>query len=123
VPVTLVVGGPLGAAISGANGASFASAFAPGMILSIFGSDLAPSTQSASSPPLPLSLAGVSVTVNGATAPLYFASPGQLNVQIPYETGGGPAAVGVNNNGAGAQPVVVTVGGVAGQAAGLTVTQ
>jgi uncharacterized protein (TIGR03437 family) len=39
------------------------------------------------------------VTVNGVSAPLYYVSPRQLNVQVPYETGLGTAIVGVNNNG------------------------
>jgi uncharacterized protein (TIGR03437 family) len=39
------------------------------------------------------------VTVNGISAPLYAAAPGQLKVQIPYEAGSGAAAVAVNNNG------------------------
>ncbi len=68
------------------NAASFQQAYAPGMIASIFGSRLAPGTESAQSLPLPVKLAGVTVTVNGVAAPLYYVSPGQLNVQIPYET-------------------------------------
>ena len=54
------------------------------------------STQSAGSLPLPLNLAGVSATVNGLTAPLYYLSPGQLNIQVPYETSAGTAILGVN---------------------------
>jgi uncharacterized protein (TIGR03437 family) len=81
------------------NGASFQQAFAPGMILSVFGSQLAPSTQSAESVPLPSSLVGVSATVNGVPAPLYFVSPGQINLQVPYETGVGTAVLGINKGG------------------------
>jgi uncharacterized protein (TIGR03437 family) len=101
VPVSFVVGGTSSSMSIGgvSNGASFKQAFAPGMILSVFGTQLAPSTQAASSLPLPLAMAGVSATVNGVPAPLYYVSPGQLNIQIPYETGAGPAVVGVNNNG------------------------
>jgi len=32
-------------------------------------------------------------------APLYYVSDVQINLQIPYETGAGPAVVGINNNG------------------------
>ena len=82
------------------NGASFRQSYAPGMVLSIFGSNLAPSTWSATTVPLPLQLAGVSVTINGIDAPLYYVSSSQLNVQIPYEV---PvnilASVQVTNNG------------------------
>src|SRR5579871_943494 len=87
--------------ISGvSNGASFKQAFAPGMILSVFGSQLAPSTESASSVPLPISMAGVAATVNGVAAPIFFVSPGQLNIQIPYETAVNSTAVlKINNNG------------------------
>lgn len=83
-----------------ANGASFKQSFAPGSILSVFGSQLSPATQSASSVPLPLSTSGVAVLVNGIAAPLYYVAPGQLNVQIPYEaTANGTAVLSVNNNG------------------------
>lgn len=68
-----------------ANGASFRQSFAPGMAMTIFGSGLAPSAWSASTLPLPAQLAGVSATINGIGAPLYYVSPTQLNVQIPYE--------------------------------------
>jgi uncharacterized protein (TIGR03437 family) len=74
-------------------------AFAPGMLASVYGVQLAPSIQSASSLPLPLSMQGVSATVNGISAPIWDILPGQLNIQIPYETGAGPAVLGVNNNG------------------------
>ncbi|HTS46288.1 MAG TPA: Ig-like domain repeat protein, partial [Bryobacteraceae bacterium] len=67
------------------NGASFRQSYAPGMVLTIFGSGLAPSTWSAATVPLPAQLAGVSVTINGLGAPLYYVSSSQLNVQIPYE--------------------------------------
>ena len=49
--------------------------------------------------PLPLTLGGVSATVNGVTAPLYYVSPGQIDVQIPYETGAGTAVLAIDNNG------------------------
>lgn len=82
------------------NGASFQQSFAPGAVLSVFGSNLAPVTESASSVPLPLSVSGTEVLVNGIAAPLYYVSPGQLNVQIPYEVNvGSDAVVSVNNNG------------------------
>jgi uncharacterized protein (TIGR03437 family) len=66
------------------NGASFRQAYSPGEILAVFGNLLAGSTLSASSVPLPTTLGGASVTVNGTAAPLYFVSPGQINLQIPY---------------------------------------
>ncbi len=73
-------------AITGlANGASFRQAFAPGMVLTIFGTNLADTTWIASAVPLPAAMSGVGVTIGGLNAPLYYISPGQLNVQIPYD--------------------------------------
>ena len=101
VPVMFVLGGSSsGTAITAAaNTASFQTVASPGMLLSVFGSNLANSTQSASATPLPYSMDGVSATVNGVAAPLLYVSPSQLNIQVPYETGTGPSVVGVNNNG------------------------
>jgi len=84
-----------------ANAASYQQAFSPGGIAAIFGSNFSTSTQGASSVPLPISMAGVAVLVNGEAAPLYYVSAGLVNIQIPYETAvGGKAVVSVNNNGA-----------------------
>jgi uncharacterized protein (TIGR03437 family) len=96
VPVTFTIGPSIGGV---ANGASFAHVYAPGMVLSVFGTNLANSTQLAGTLPLPPAMAGVSATVNGITAPLYYVSPGQLNIQIPYETATGTALLAVSNNG------------------------
>jgi uncharacterized protein (TIGR03437 family) len=67
-----------------ANGASFTPTYAPGGILTVFGKQLAPATGSAPQVPLPNRMAGVSATINGIAAPLYYVSPSQLNIQIPY---------------------------------------
>src|SRR6185436_19426417 len=64
------------------------------------GAQLAPAVSSARTMPLPVQMAGVSATVNGIAAPLYYVSPGQLNLQIPYETPVGPRnLLVINNNG------------------------
>lgn len=81
------------------NAASYKSVFAPGMVLSVFGSQLAATTQSAGVVPLPFSMAGVAATINGVAAPLYYVSPGQINLQIPYEITNGSAELSINNNG------------------------
>jgi len=39
--------------------------------------------------PLVTTLGGTTVTVNGATVPLIYVSPGQINFQLPYETSAG----------------------------------
>jgi uncharacterized protein (TIGR03437 family) len=52
-------------------------------IVAMFGSGFTNSTEGATSIPLPNSLAGVSIKVNGQDAPLFYASPTQVNYQIP----------------------------------------
>jgi uncharacterized protein (TIGR03437 family) len=98
---TSAPGAPGSIVISGLlNGASYTQAFAPGMAVSVFGSQLAPSEMGANSIPLPVSMAGVDAAVNGVAAPLYYVSPGQVNLQIPYETAAnGMATLQIDNNG------------------------
>src|SRR5436853_7442197 len=69
------------------NGASFESGVVRGSIVSMFGSNLAQSTESAKHLPLPTTLAGTTVVVGDLEleAPLYFVSPGQINFQLPFE--------------------------------------
>jgi uncharacterized protein (TIGR03437 family) len=97
LPTPALSGPPLIAGV--ANAASYRQQFAPGMVVSIFGSSLARGTVIAGSVPLPTVSLGVSVTVNGIAAPLYYVSPGQINLQIPYETAAGQATLVVRNNG------------------------
>jgi uncharacterized protein (TIGR03437 family) len=83
------------------NAASFNQEYAPGMLLTIYGLRLSPGTQEAASAPWPIGMYGVTVTINGVLAPLYYVSPGQLNVQIPYETPVNTSVVLTVNNSAG----------------------
>jgi uncharacterized protein (TIGR03437 family) len=100
VPVTFIVGASTDLKITSvANAASASAGLAPGTMALIGGTQLSPSTEAAQYFPLPFTLAGVSATVNGISAPLYQTAPGQLKVQIPYEAGSGAAVVAVNNNG------------------------
>jgi uncharacterized protein (TIGR03437 family) len=95
-----VLGASGNTVISGvANAVSFQTAASPGMMMAVFGSQLSPSPMTASVQPLPYTMAGVSATVNGVAAPLYYVSRSQINVQVPYEAGAGPAVLGINNNG------------------------
>jgi len=76
------------------NAASFQAApenlLAPGTLISIFGERLTTgSTMTAAAFPLPAKLAGTTVLVNGRPAPLLFASPRQINVQLPFDLGPG----------------------------------
>lgn len=73
------------------NAASYASGapVAPGSIASVFGGFLLVPTTAADVLPLPTNLSGVSLQFEGGpAAPLFFASRGQLNVQIPWEMQG-----------------------------------
>ncbi len=75
------------------NAATGQQAYAPGMILSIYGAALGTFAESAYTIPLPEYLAGFSATINGVPAPIYYASATQVNVQIPYETQAGRATL------------------------------
>jgi uncharacterized protein (TIGR03437 family) len=77
------------------NAADYSRTFAPGAIITIFGSKLAASTAQAGSLPLPTSLGGASVSLasNGEQLPLYYVSPGQINAQLPYDVGTGPVSL------------------------------
>ena len=86
----LVVGGA-------SNAASGEQSYAPGMLLSVYGTALGDFIQSAGTIPLPQYLAGFEASVNGVTAPLYYVSPNQVNIQIPYETQPGTATLTVGN--------------------------
>jgi uncharacterized protein (TIGR03437 family) len=100
VPVTFVVGVSNDLSVDQAsNAASYANVYVPGMALAVFGANLAPATETYSFFPLPLTMQGVSATVNGVATPLYYVSPTQINLQIPYETTLGTAVLGINNNG------------------------
>ncbi len=89
-----------GMVITGAvNAASYKPVVAPGMILAVFGSLLAGAPQQATVVPLPTSLGGVIVTINGTAAPLYYVSATQINAQVPYTILPGPATLRVSYNG------------------------
>jgi uncharacterized protein (TIGR03437 family) len=68
------------------NSASNAPGVAPGSNVSLYGSGFTDKTIAATSP-LPTTLGGVTVYVNGFVAPLLFVSPGQINLQVPWEVG------------------------------------
>ena len=92
---------PGSAAIAVSNAASgSATAVAPGSIVSIYGAGLAASTATATSFPIPSALGGAAVAVDGIAAPLLYASPTQINAQIPFEVSSGTASIAVAVNGA-----------------------
>jgi uncharacterized protein (TIGR03437 family) len=92
------------------DAANFAAPVAPGSLVSIFGSNLAPQTVQAAAIPLPTSLAGVSVAFNGLSAPLLYIASGQINAQLPFEISSNSSVnVVVNNNGVLSTPQNVDV--------------
>lgn len=83
LPVTAVV-----------NGASFKpDSLAPGGFFTVFTSGLSVPTTAATDIPLPRSLGGVSIQVNGVSAPLLYVSPTQTNAQMPFEIAPGTATL------------------------------
>jgi uncharacterized protein (TIGR03437 family) len=79
---------PVLAANGVVNAGDFSTAIAPGSLVSLFGQNLAIRPVSAPTLPLPSQLAGVSVSANGVPAPVLYASPTQVNVQMPFEVSG-----------------------------------
>jgi len=85
--------------VNAASSAPFTAQVSPGEFLTIYGNGLAPTTNSASIP-FPTTLNGVQVFINDVAAPIYYVSPGQLEVIVPYITVPGSVAniYVVNNN-------------------------
>ncbi len=93
------------------NAASFAppgNPISPGQFVTLFGTGLAKSNQTAA-PPYPLSLNNVSVLINNKPAPIYYVSPLQLNVLVPFATTGPTVTIVVQNGTANSNTVTVPV--------------
>jgi len=107
------VGGGIPAITPGGvvNNASFATGpVAPGSLVSIFGTSLAPFAQVYSLPfPLTTSLSGAAVSVDNVNAPMFYAGSGQINIQLPQATGTGTAVMTVTNACGASAPVTFTV--------------
>jgi uncharacterized protein (TIGR03437 family) len=84
VPVAAPATNPAGTV----NAANYGSTVAAGSIASVFGTNLSVGTATASAIPLPTTLASSSVQVGGQAAPLFFASPSQVNLQVPWALAG-----------------------------------
>jgi adhesin/invasin len=98
VPVTLIVGTvPEPIILAVVNGASFQPGGTPRAIMTIFGTNLSDAIYQATSSPLPTQLGPTTVTVNGLPAPLFYASPTQINFQMSSGIVGAQAQVVVSN--------------------------
>jgi uncharacterized protein (TIGR03437 family) len=94
------------------NAASFATQISPGALATVFGSNFA-LTNAGAAVPLPTSLQGVSVSVNGQLAPVLYVTSTQVNFQVPWEAALGPATITVAVNGGASNSVTVNVLGAA----------
>lgn len=112
---TLTGGGVFVNPLGIVNGASFAIPpfpIAPGSVVALFGTKLAPDGTDArpqTPAPLPASLSGVSVLVDGTAAPLYSVRPDQINFQLPFTAKAPSVQIAVSNNGNVSNPVEVKV--------------
>lgn len=80
------------------NGANYRSHdLAPGSLITFFGTNFATGTATSAGFPLPTTLGGVRVILDGVPAPLLYVSPTQINAVVPAETELGPTAVIVQN--------------------------
>ena len=82
------VGGPVTPTVI-SGGVVDAASFQPrplvaGGIAAIFGTNLASTTAQATTTPLPTTMGGVAVQMNGVTARLFYVSPTQINFQAPW---------------------------------------
>ena len=108
---TAVIRG-VGNAASGSSGA-----IVPQMLVSIYGSGFDSEAAFANTFPLPLQLAGTSVTFNGIAAPLFYVSPEQINAQVPGAESGSASANVVVRTALGASaafPIAVSPGSAPG---------
>jgi uncharacterized protein (TIGR03437 family) len=91
------------------NSASSMPRVAPGSLASLFGVNLSLASPAVASLPLPTTLGGTTVTLNGAPIPLLAVTPGQINLQLPFDIPTGPAILRVNNGVETSQPMVVQI--------------
>jgi uncharacterized protein (TIGR03437 family) len=88
------------------EGAGFTATISAGGIGSIFGTNLASANASVISLPLPTTLGGTSVTMNGINCGLFFVSSGQINFQVPWELQSAATASLIVTTAGGASPAV-----------------
>src|SRR5579871_1578842 len=93
VQIALAVSAPVIGQNGIVEGAGFATLVSSGGIESLFGQNLAMDTASATTLPLPKTLANTQVLVNNEPAPLFYVSPTQINFQMPAEPAGASVSV------------------------------
>ena len=78
-------------------------------IFALYGSALTTGSNQANSLPLPTTLLGTTITVNGEAAPLFYASPTQINAQMPLDIQPGLVSVVITNGGTTSNTAAVSV--------------
>jgi uncharacterized protein (TIGR03437 family) len=75
------------AVVNAGSSAPFTAQISPGEVITLYGSGFTSSaTPFFSSVPVPNTLGGVQVTVNGVLSPVYYVSSNQINAIVPYST-------------------------------------
>ncbi|MBI2686288.1 MAG: metallophosphoesterase [Acidobacteria bacterium] len=98
------------------NGGDFTPSIAPGSLATIFGHNFALREQSAGDSD-PVELAGITLRIAGILSPLFFASPSQINFQVPDSVSGAIEVELTTTNGvakaklnlAGCAPAIVSI--------------
>ncbi len=81
------------------DAASYAPRVVPGELATIFGANMADSTQQVTQFPLPHSMAGATVYINQASVPLVYVSQTQINFQVPSGLAAGTANMYITRDG------------------------
>jgi uncharacterized protein (TIGR03437 family) len=102
------------------NGATFQAqpGIVPGSWVTIYGTNLSTATRTWWADEfdgniLPAEIDHVVVTINGKNAPVYFVSPGQLDVEAPADTATGAVKVTVTRDGSTSAPFTATIANAA----------
>ena len=96
--------------VNAASSAPFTARIAPGELLTLYGNNLAASLAIAPQVPFPTTVGNVQVMVNGAAVPIYYVSPTQISVIVPYGITGSIAQFQVSNAGTLSNTVTMAIG-------------
>ena len=83
--------------VNAASFAPFTAGVSPGDLITVYGSNLSAGTTFASVVPFPTTLGNVQVKINGLPAPIYYVTPGQISVIVPYAATTPVATIQVTN--------------------------
>jgi len=114
IPVVFTVTAARGNPSISSGGIVSAAGSSPGLargsVATLYGASLADGTSTATTAPLPKTLGNTQVSVNGVSAPLWYADSGQINFQVPFESPlQGQASVVVTHNGVASAPMSATL--------------